>query len=404
MASFNYVAIEASGKQKKGTIEAANEAAAKNALKAEGLIPVSIEVPNALNKEISINIGKKVKAKDLAIFCKQFESILHAGVTVIQALHMITDQVENKHLKKALDNTRILVEKGETLADAMRAQDDIFPPILLNMVEAGEASGSLEVSFRRMAEQFEKDNKTAGMIKQAMIYPCVLLVVVMGVVALMLMYVIPQFKETLEGAGSSLPAITVFVMNISNGLIHWWPIVLGVVIALVVSIRIFVKTETGAVVVGRLILKIPLAGDLSVKSAAARLARTLSTLMASGIPMVTAIEIVTKIMSNRIIQKVLEEAKKDVERGTPLSQPLEASGVFPPLLYNMAAIGEETGNMEEMLEHAADFYEDEVEAATKAITSVMEPLIIVLMAGIVVPIMLAIMAPMMSIYGAAENS
>ncbi|MBO5484276.1 MAG: type II secretion system F family protein [Lachnospiraceae bacterium] len=404
MASFNYVAIEASGKQKKGTIEAANEAAAKNALKAEGLIPVSIEVPNALNKEISINIGKKVKAKDLSIFCKQFESILHAGVTVIQALHMMTDQVENKHLKKALDNTRILVEKGETLADAMRAQEDIFPPILLNMVEAGEASGSLEVSFRRMAEQFEKDNKTAGMIKQAMIYPCVLLVVVIGVVALMLMYVIPQFKDTLEGAGASLPAITVLVMNISNGLIHWWPIVLGVVIALIISIRIFIKTETGAVVVGRLILKIPLAGDLSVKSAAARLARTLSTLMASGIPMVTAIEIVTKIMSNRIIQKVLEEAKKDVERGTPLSQPLEASGVFPPLLYNMAAIGEETGNMEEMLEHAADFYENEVEAATKAVTSVMEPLIIVLMAGIVVPIMLAIMAPMMSIYGAAENS
>lgn len=404
MASFNYVAIEASGKQKKGTIEAANEAAAKNALKAEGLIPVSIEVPNALNKEISINIGKKVKAKDLAIFCKQFESILHAGVTIIQALHMITDQVENKHLKKALEDTRLLVEKGETLADAMREQEGIFPPILLNMVEAGEASGSLEVSFRRMSEQFEKDNKTSSMIRQAMIYPCVLLVVVIGVVALMLMYVIPQFKDTLESAGASLPAITVMVMNISNTLIHWWPVVLGVIIALIVSMRIFVKTETGAVVMGRLILKIPLVGELSVKSASARLARTLSTLMASGIPMVTAIEIVTKIMSNRIIQKVLEEAKKDVERGTPLSQPLEESGVFPPLLYNMASIGEETGNMEEMLEHAADFYEAEVEEVTKALTTIMEPLIIVIMAAVVVPIMLAIMAPMMSMYSAAENA
>lgn len=404
MATFNYVAVDASGKQKKGTLEAVNDAAARNALKAEGLIPVKVDLPNAFNKELSFSLGKKVKAKDLSIFCKQFESILHAGVTVIQALQMIIDQVENKHLKKALENTLVLVEKGDMLADAMRAQEGIFPPILLNMVEAGEASGSLETSFQRMASQFEKDNKTSSMIRQAMIYPIVLLVVVIGVVALMLMYVIPQFKETLEGAGSSLPAITVFVMNLSNLLIKWWWVVLIVVVALAFTFRVWAKTETGAIVLGRTILKIPLAGELSVKSAAARLARTLSTLMASGIPLVEAVEIVTKIMSNRVIQKVMEEAKDDVERGTPLSQPLEASGVFPPLLYNMAAIGEETGNMEEMLEHAADFYEAEVEEVTKALTTVMEPLIIVLMAGVVVPIMLAIMAPMMSMYSAAENS
>lgn len=403
MAAFNYVAVDASGKQKKGTIEAVNDAAARNALKAEGLIPVKVEVPNAFNKELSFG-GKKVKAKDLSIFCKQFESILHAGVTVIQALQMITDQVESKTLKSALDNTRILVEKGETLSDAMRAQEGVFPQILLNMVEAGEASGSLETSFQRMAEQFEKDNKTSSMIRSALIYPIVLLVVVVGVVALMLMYVIPQFKETLEGAGASLPAITVFVMNLSNLLLKWWWLVAAVVIALVFTFRMWAKTETGAIVLGRLTLRIPLVKDLSVKSAAARLARTLSTLMASGISLVEAVEIVTKIMSNRVIQKVLEDAKGEVERGVPISQPLEASGVFPPLLYNMAAIGEETGNIEEMLEHAADFYEAEVEEVTKALTTVMEPAIIVLMAGVVVPIMLAIMAPMLSIYSAAENS
>jgi type IV pilus assembly protein PilC len=404
LASFNYVAVDANGKQKKGTLEAANEAAARNSLKAEGLIPISVELPNALNKEISISIGAKVKARDLSIFCKQFESILHAGVTVIQALQMITDQVENKNLKKALDQTRILVEKGESLADAMRAQEGIFPDMLLNMVEAGEASGSLEVSFRRMAEQFEKDNKTQGMIKQAMIYPVVLLVVVIGVVIVMLTYVIPQFKDTLESAGTSLPAITVLVMNLSNGLIHWWWLVVAIIIAVVFIFRTWAKTESGAIVLGRVLLRIPLVGDLQIKSASARLARTLSTLMASGIPMVDAITIVTKLMSNRIVQKVMEEARGEVERGTPLSQPLEASGVFPPLLYNMAAIGEETGNMEEMLEHAADFYEEEVENATKALTAVMEPVIIVLMAGIVLPIMMAIMMPMMAIYSAAENS
>ena len=397
MAAFNYVAVDANGKQKKGTLEAANEAAARNSLKAEGLIPISVEIPNALNKDIEINIGKKVKSRDLSVFCKQFESILHAGVTVIQALQMITDQVTNKYLKKALDQTRILVEKGESLADAMRAQEGIFPDMLLNMVEAGEASGSLEVSFRRMAEQFEKDSKTSSMIKQAMIYPIVLLVVVAGVVVLMLTYIIPQFKETLEGAGMDLPAITKMVMAMSDGLIKWWWLVGIIIAALVVTFRVWSKTETGAIVLGRVLLRIPLVGDLQIKSAAARLARTLSTLMASGIPM-------TKLMSNRIVQKVMEEARDEVERGTPLSVPLRDSGVFPPLLYNMAAIGEETGNMEEMLEHAADFYEEEVENATKAVTAIMEPVIIVLMAGVVVPIMFAIMAPMMSMYTAAENA
>lgn len=404
MAAFSYVAVDANGKQKKGTVEAANEAAARNSLKAEGLIPLTVEVPNALNKDISINIGKKVKARDLSIFCKQFESILHAGVTVIQALQMITDQVDNKHLRKALDQSRILVEKGESLADAMRAQEGIFPDMLLNMVEAGEASGSLETSFRRMAEQFEKDNKTQSMIKQAMIYPIVLLVVVAGVVVLMLTYIIPQFKETLEGAGTTLPAITILVMNMSHAMIHYWWLILGIIVVCAVGFRIWSKTESGAIVLGRILLKIPLVGDLQIKSAAARLARTLSTLMASGIPMVDAITIVTKLMTNRIVQKVMEEARGEVERGTPLSQPLMDSGVFPPLLYNMAAIGEETGNMEEMLEHAADFYEEEVENATKAVTAIMEPAIIVLLAGVVVPIMLAIMAPMMSMYAAAEGS
>lgn len=403
MAAFNYVAVDANGKQKKGTLEAANEAAARNSLKAEGLIPISVEIPNALNKDIEISIGKKVKARDLSVFCKQLESILHAGVTVIQALQMITDQVTNKYLKKALDQTRILVEKGESLADAMRAQEGIFPDMLLNMVEAGEASGSLETSFNRMASQFEKDSKTSSMIKQAMIYPVVLLVVVAGVVVLMLTYIIPQFKETLAGAGMDLPGITKFVMAMSDGLIKWWWLVAIIIAAIVVTFRVWSKTETGAIVLGRVLLKIPLVGDLQIKSAAAKLARTLSTLMASGIPMVDAITIVTKLMTNRIVQKVMEEARGEVERGTPLSVPLRDSGVFPPLLYNMAAIGEETGNMEEMLEHAADFYEEEVENATKAVTAIMEPVIIVLMAGVVVPIMFAIMAPMMSMYTAAEN-
>ena len=189
----------------------------------------------------------------------------------------------------------------------------------------------------------------------------------------------------------------------SHALIHWWWLVAAIIIAIVALFKIALKTEQGAMLWGKLVLKTPLVGDLSAKSAAARLARTLSTLMSSGIPMVNAIEIVAKIMGNAVIKAAMNETKTDVERGVPLSQPLEASGVFPPLLYNMCAIGEETGNMEEMLTNAAEFYEEEVENATKAVMAVLEPCIILVMAAVVVPIMMAIMAPMLAIYSAAEN-
>ena len=381
--AFNYTAIDAGGKQKKGTIEAASLDAARANLKNQGLTPITVEKPNALNKELNINIGGMVKAKDLAVFCKQFQSILHAGVTVIQALGMLGEQCDNKKLQNAVQEVKVLVEKGDTLAGAMSTIPDVFPSILINMVEAGEASGSLETTFERMSISFDKDAKIKGMVMQAMIYPCVLLLVIIGVVVIMLVKVVPSFQETFDQAGGSLPGIT---------------------LAVVVAIRMFMKTDQGAVFFGTIAMKAPIFGNLTIKSASARLTRTLSTLMASGIPMVAAIEIVAKLMSNRLVQVAVEDAKNEVERGVALSQPLEDSGVFPPLLCHMTRIGEETGNMEEMLEKVADYYDEEVEATTQAVTAIMEPLIIILMAAIVVPIMLAIMAPMMSIYSMAENA
>ena len=255
-----------------------------------------------------------------------------------------------------------------------------------------------------MSVNFDKDAKIKGMVMQAMIYPCILLLVIVGVVIIMLVKVVPSFQETFDSAGGKLPGITLAVVAISNFLIAKWPFFLGGVIAIVVAIRMFMKTDQGAVFFGTIAMKAPIFGDLTIKSASARLTRTLSTLMASGIPMVAAIEIVAKLMSNRLVQVAVEDAKNEVERGVALSQPLEDSGVFPPLLCHMTRIGEETGNMEEMLEKVADYYDDEVEAATQAVTAVMEPLIIILMAAIVVPIMGAIMAPMLSIYSMAENS
>ena len=400
MAQYNYKAMDKNGKAKKGSIEAINLDKAKEKLKSEGLIVQDIKEQGAGKK----GGGKKVKDKDLAVFCKQFQSILHAGVTVIQALGMLGEQCENKKLQNAVQEVKVLVEKGDTLAGAMSTMPDVFPSILVNMVEAGEASGSLETTFERMSVSFDKDAKIKGMVMQAMIYPCVLLLVIVGVVIIMLVKVVPSFQETFDSAGGKLPGITLAVVAISNFLIAKWPFFLGGVIAVVVAIRMFMKTDQGAVFFGTIAMKAPIFGNLTIKSASARLTRTLSTLMASGIPMVAAIEIVAKLMSNRLVQVAVEDAKNEVERGVALSQPLEDSGVFPPLLCHMTRIGEETGNMEEMLEKVADYYDEEVEAATQAVTAIMEPLIIILMAAIVVPIMLAIMAPMMSIYSMAENS
>lgn len=404
MPAYSYVAVDESGKQKKGTIEAANVDAAKAALKGEGKIPISVEIPNALNKDIEISIGGKVKPRDLAVFCKQFQSILHAGVTVIQALGMMGEQTENKKLRKAIIETKTLVEKGDTLAGAMATQEGVFPEILINMLEAGEASGSLETSLERMAVHFDKDSRVKSLVKQAMIYPVILLIVVIGVVAIMLIKIVPTFQETFADAGGELPAITVAVVNISHFMINKWPIFVGAIALIIVGIKTAAKTESGAIIIGKTEMKIPLFGDLIVKTACARLTRTLSTLMASGLPMVGAIEISAKVMTNRIIQLVLEDARDEVERGVPLSVPLENSGIFPPLLCQMTKIGEETGNMEEMMTKVADYYDEEVENATKAITAVLEPAIIILLAAVVVPIMMAIMMPMMGIYSAAENS
>ena len=404
MPAYAYVAVDEKGKQKKGTIEASSVDAAKAALKGEGKTPISVEIPNALNKELEINIGGKVKARDLAVFCKQFQSILHAGVTIIQALGMLGEQTENKRLRNAIIETKTLVEKGDTLATAMATQEGVFPSILINMMEAGETSGSIEVSLERMATHFDKDAKIKSMAKQAMIYPIILLIVVAGVVAIMLMKIVPSFQETFADAGAKLPAITLAVVGISNFLIAKWPIFLGAIVLLVMAVKVAARTESGAMLIGKIQMKIPLFGDLIIKTACSRLTRTLSTLMASGMPMVGAIEIATKIMSNRIVQLVLEDAQRDVERGVPLSVPLENSGVFPPLLCHMTKIGEETGNMEEMMNKVADYYDEEVENATKAVTAVLEPAIIVLLAAIVVPIIMAILMPMMGIYSAAENS
>lgn len=399
MESFSYKAVSAAGKDVKGSVEAESREEAARKIKEQGLVPVSIGKQGALDKDVNIPIfkGKKIPARDMSVFCRQFASILKAGVSVINALEMLAEQTENKKLKEAIVNTQSNVEKGENLSDSMR-QNDAFPSILIDMVRAGEASGSLENSLTRMAIQFEKDAKLNGIVKKAMMYPIVLLCVMIGVIIVMLTFVIPSFMTMFEDLDSELPVTTKAILAMSNSLKSYWYIYIIVVVGIVVGIQMYKRTDNGKHNLDKLKLKIPVFGLLQTKSACASFARTMSTLLQAGMPMIDALEISASTMKNVLFYDGLEKAKNGVSLGLPLSNQLKATGLFPAMVVHMVGIGEETGNVEEMLTNSAAYYEEEVEVQTQTLTSLMEPIIIVLMAFVVVLLIMAIYQPMIQLY------
>lgn len=401
MANFTYKVITKEGKEKKGTIEADSKEKAVAVLKNEGNTILVINTGSVLNKQITIG-GKKVKSRDLSVFCRQFNSLLQAGVGIVSALDMLSDQTENKLLKEAVKNVRDNVEKGETLAGAMK-REVVFPNLLISMIEAGEASGNVEISLQRMSEHFEKDTKVKGMLKKAMIYPIVLLIVAVAVLIVMVVAVIPNFASMFEDMDTELPAVTKALMSLSDFLRSKWYIAILVVAAVVAVIVMFKRSNTGKHFFATLGLKLPVFGKLKTKTACARFSRTFSTMMASGMPMVEAMEITARTMDNILYQQALQEAAVQIQRGVALSQPLKKSGLFPALIVHMIGIGEETGNLEEMLNNCAKYYDEEVELATQQIMALLEPMIIVVMAAIVCVILAAIYGPVLSMNNALSN-
>lgn len=404
MPNFKYTAYGKDGKELKGTIEAESREAALAQLKAEGNIPTNVAEEGMFDKDINLSFGaKKVAPRDLSVFCRQFVSITTAGVAIIDALEMLADQTENTTLKDAIIDTKISVAKGETLAGSMAKQGKVFPPIMINMIAAGEASGNLETAFDRMGTQFEKQTKLNSLVKKSMIYPIALLVVIVVVVIAMMVLVIPTFSDMYADMGQKLPALTQMLMTCSDFVVEKWYILIIAIALIVVGFKIFKATKQGTYLLAKLAINAPIFGELTVKSAAANFARTLSTLTASGISMIEALEIAGKTMKNVIFRDAVLEAKDKVAQGRPLSEPLKNGKVFPNMIVHMIGIGEETGNMEDMLVTAATYYEEEVEVATETVTAVIEPLIIVVMAGIVGVIIMAILIPMFGMYDIASG-
>lgn len=279
---YNYVAVTRNGEQTKGNIEAKNVEAAKFMLQSSGLTPITVKAQSIFSQDINIGGEKKVTKRDLSVFCRQFTSILNAGVTVVEALNMLADQTQNKTLVKALRKTSESVQQGETLAVSMAKHPKVFPEMFVNMVEAGEVSGSLEEAVSRMGTQFEKSAKLAGIIKKAMIYPIAVIVVALAVLIVMSVVVVPKFAEMFAEMGSELPGATKAVMALADFLINKWWLLIIIVVATIVGLKMFGQTEKGKEVFGTIAIKVPIIGQVNVKTQSASFARTMSTLVSSG--------------------------------------------------------------------------------------------------------------------------
>lgn len=403
MATWGYVAVDKNGKELKGSRDADSKEQALRELKNQGLIVLDVTEQNALTKDISIDFGGKPTPRDLSVFCRQFASIARAGVTIIQTLNMLAEQTENVKMQKALQAVRADVEKGESFADSLAQHPNVFPELLVQMVRAGEASGSLETAMERMALQFERSAKTKALVKKAMIYPIVVAIVAVIVVIVMLVKVIPSYIDMFEQLGTELPGITLAVIAASDFIQERWYILLPIIIGTVFALKTYGKTSSGKHLFGKLQLKIPAVKNLVVKSASAQMARTLSTLLTAGVPLVEAVDIVAETMTNIWFKEALKGAVEQIMIGVPLSQPVQTCGLFPPMVYHMMHIGEEAGSTEEMLNKLADYYEEEVELAVQSLMAAMEPMIIIVLAGIVGLLIASVMAPMVTMYSALEN-
>ena len=403
MPGFNYTAINRNGKRVRSSLDASSIETAKSSLRGAGYTILDIKEQTTLNRDIEIPFLGNPKAKDMAVFCRQFVSILRAGVSVASVLAMLGQQTSNKKLRAAIREMQADVEKGEALATSMRRHPKIFPTILVNMVAAGEASGNLEESFRQMELYFERSKRTKSKVTSAMIYPCVLIVVMIIVLIVMMTKIIPNFLKTFEDMDAELPKLTQGVMAVCEWFKSWWWVQLLVRVALIVGGVLFHRTNKGKHFFGGLARKTPVVGNLTVKTACATFCRTMEVLIGSGLTLTDSMDLAASNMGNIYYLEAIRDARALVAEGTPLRESLLRTGIFPPMVSNLVGVGEETGDLQSMMGKVADYYDEEVDEATKKLLNLMEPAIIIVMAVFVVIIVLAIYLPMINMTKAFDK-
>lgn len=401
MPKFKYKAMNEKGERIEGTYEAVSRDAVMDMISTNNYYPLKIEEINEGTK-IDFSTLKKVNTKDIAIFCRQFYTMLDAGLSINGALHILAEQLTNKKLRGALAKVEEEVRKGSTLSEAMKEQKNIFPELLVSMVETGEVSGNLDSIMLRMSNHYEKENKINNKLKSAMIYPTALAIVAISVVAIILIFVMPVFVEMFTSSGVVLPTSTRILLGLSNSLRNNWLIIIIVLVIMIFSIRYFFKTDNGIFFTNKIKLSFPIIKGLNEKIIVSRFTRTLSTMLASGIPLVQGLQVVSAVIGNKIVEDALTKAREKVMRGEGLAEPVKETGLFPPMLSSMIKIGEESGSLDEILNKTADFYDEELDAAITTFTSMLEPMMLVVMGVIVGFLIISIIQPMFGMYNTVQ--
>ncbi len=406
MPVFDFQAKGADGRVVKGELDAANEFEARIRLRAQRLTPLRIDPRKnfamAGRKTGSMfSRGAGVSQKDLQVFTRQFAVMVGAGVPIVQSIEAMARGARSPGMQHCLNAIVSEVERGRRLADSLATQPLVFDRLYINLVRAGEEGGVLEVILNRLAQYIETSVKLKGKVKGALFYPAAIVVVAIIVVTFIMIFVVPKMAEMFKQSGQKLPALTIFVCNASDFVVHFWYVIAAVLFLVPTAIKMFHDTPDGRKVLDAIFIKVPVFGDLIKKSAIARFSRTLSTLLASGVRIIDALEISAGTTGNWMIEKALLDARDAVSRGQTLAEPLVQVPYFPNMVTQMISIGEQTGNIDQMLAKVADFYEDEVESATDAMTSLMEPILMVVLGGIIAVIVIAMYLPIFSMANTA---
>jgi type IV pilus assembly protein PilC len=396
MPIFIYKAKNRSGRRVKGDLDAPSLEMAEIALKRRGYTDIKVK-PKPKDILEGTFLEGKVTSRDMVVFSRQFATMIDSGVPILQALQIMCEQTENDKLRRKLYEVRNDIEAGSSLYEALKKHRDVFDDLYVNMVNAGEAGGVLDIVLLRLADYIEKVAKLKSKVKGAMIYPAVVLSVAVAVIAVILIFVIPTFEKMFADFGGALPLPTQIVINMSRLVKSNFFYLLGGIIVLIVAFRFFYRWERGRIIVDTWILFVPIIGPLLRKVAVAKFSRTLSTMVSSGVPILNALDIVSKTSGNKCVELGVKQAKKSIAEGQTLAEPLDETGVFPPMVIHMISIGESTGALDTMLEKVADFYDDEVDVAVETLTSLIEPFMIVFLGLVVGGLVISMYLPIFKI-------
>lgn len=398
MPVFTYRGTNRSGGSVSGELTASSKAELQNILRRQQITPTKM---SEKGKEFNLpTFGAGVKAKELAIFTRQFSVMIDSGLPLVQCLEILATQQENKTFQKVLAGTRSSVEGGSTLSAAMRQFPKVFDSLYVNMVEAGETGGILDTILQRLSSYIEKNVKLQRAVKSALVYPVGVLTVAVGVIVLLLWKVVPIFATLFAGLGVDLPLPTKIVIGLSNLIGSYFGLLLLVaVVGVLFGIKVWYGTPQGRFALDTVILKVPVIGILMRKIAVARFTRTLGTLIASGVPILEGLDITARTAGNAVVEKALQQVRKALEEGKSLTEPLKDSEVFPGMVTQMISVGEQTGAMDAMLQKIADFYEEEVDAAVKDLLTALEPIMIVFLGLVVGGVVISMYLPLFSLIG-----